>query len=158
MMGIKTVFYFVVLSVLDYNAICQDSLHHLNITTALKIAEQNYPLLKAKKYEFEAASRNVDLSKNTILPSLDISYQANLATANNITGQFYPSEMIPMTGPVFTGNNYNPAFGSAASLLLNWEPFTFGSRTAKINSSKSAIKSSKSRSILFPCSELILCL
>jgi outer membrane protein TolC len=145
-MGPKTIFYFVVLSILNYDAICQDSLHNLSIVTALKIAEQNYPLLKAKKYEFEAANKNVDLNKNTIVPSLDISYQANLATANNITGQFYPADMIPMTGPVFSGNNYSPAFGSATSLLLNWEPFTFGYRSAKINSSKSeaAIKSADS--------------
>jgi outer membrane protein TolC len=103
---------------------------------AIKLAETNYPLLKSKHYESEAAKRNIDLSKNTLTPSLDISYQANLATANNITGMFYPGEIIPMTGPVFSSNNYNPAVGSAAGLLLNWQPFTFGWRSAQINTSK----------------------
>ncbi|HEX4851786.1 MAG TPA: TolC family protein, partial [Puia sp.] len=118
---------------------------------ALKIAEVNYPLLKVKKYEIEAAQKNIELSKNTFVPSFDISYQANLATANNITGMFYPTDMIPMTGPVFSSNNYSPAFGTAASLLFNWEPFTFGQRSAKINSSKSevATKTAESENEIF---------
>ncbi|PWT74961.1 MAG: hypothetical protein C5B59_10035 [Bacteroidetes bacterium] len=126
-----------VLFLLPFSVAAQDSSRKLDIGLALRIAEANYPILKAKKYEYEAAKRNIDLSKNTFVPSFDISYQANLATANNITGMFYPTDMIPMTGPVFTSNNYSPAIGSAASLLLNWEPLTFGQRNAKINSSKS---------------------
>ncbi|PWT95683.1 MAG: hypothetical protein C5B52_17355 [Bacteroidetes bacterium] len=117
-------------------AFSQDSLHHLTLDLALRIAEENYPLLKAKEYKKEAANTQIGLGKNTLVPSLDISYQANLATANNITGMFYPSGMIPMSGPVFSSNNYSSAFGSAASLLLNWQPLTFGWRNANINTAK----------------------
>jgi len=122
---------------------CQDSLHNLNLRTALKIAEENYPLLKSKRYDADAARKNINLSKNTLVPSLDIAYQANYATANNITGMFYPVDMIPMTGPVFSSSNYRPAFGSAASLLLNWQPLTFGQRNAEVGTSKAeaAVKS-----------------
>jgi outer membrane protein len=102
----------------------------LSLLQALQVAEKNYPLLKSKSFEIDAARKGIQLSKNSLVPSLDISYQANLATANNITGMFYPVGVIPMTGPVFSENNYSPAFGSAASLLLNWQPFTFGRRAA----------------------------
>jgi len=122
----------------------QDTLKNgreLTLSAAIQQAIANYPLLKSKGYEVEAARKNIDLDKNTLVPSLDVAYQANLATANNITGQFYPTDMIPMTGPVFSSNNYTPAFGTAASLLLNWQPWTFGWRTAKINTSKAEVTS-----------------
>lgn len=118
-----------------FSACSQDSLHNLTLPIALRLAEENYPLLKAKHYEVEALRKNIDISKNTLVPSLDISYQANLATANNITGMFYPTDLIPMTGPVFSSNNYSPAFGTAASLLLSWQPLTFGWRNAQVSAS-----------------------
>jgi len=139
---IKTIIPFVFLllsrSGWGQSSITSDS--SLSLTNALSLAEKNYHLLKSKLYEVEAAQKNIELSKNTFVPSLDISYQANIATANNITGMFYPSGMIPMTGPVFNSNNYNPGFGTAASLLLNWQPFTFGQRNAQINVSKAEVK------------------
>ncbi|HEY8735046.1 MAG TPA: TolC family protein [Puia sp.] len=115
----------------------------LSLIKALSLAEKNYPFLKSKLYEAEAAGKNIALSKNTLVPSLDISYQANLATGNNITGMFYPGEIIPMTGPVFASNNYNPGFGTATSLLLDWQPYTFGKRQAEINRSKAELATRK---------------
>ena len=38
-----------------------------------------------------------------------------------------------MTGPPSFSNNYNPATGSAASILLNWQAVTFGERNAQID-------------------------
>jgi outer membrane protein TolC len=129
-------FFIIAFLIVQFPARSQDSLHHLSIVMAIKLAETNYPLLKSKLYEAEAAKKNIDLNKNSLTPSLDVSYQANLATANNITGMFYPGQIIPMTGPVLSGNNYNPAVGSAAALLFEWQPFTFGQRTSQVNTSK----------------------
>src|SRR5258708_39105375 len=67
------------------------------------------------------------------MPTIDASYQANLSTANNLTGQFYPYGILSMTGPPSTSNNYSPATGSAASILLNWQAVTFGERNARID-------------------------
>jgi outer membrane protein len=147
----KSLFLLIVFITIQLSSHEQDSLGHLSIKMALRIAQANYPLLNSKRYESEAAKKNIDLSKNTLTPSLDISYQANLATANNITGMFYPGEIIPMTGPVFSGNNYNPAVGSAAALLFNWQPFTFGQRTSLVNTSKaeSALKSADLENEIF---------
>jgi len=121
-----------IICLIRWKSSAQNTPQPLSLARALSIAETNYPLLKSKHYEAEAAQKGISLSKHSLVPSLDIAYQANLATANNITGMFYPADMIPMTGPVFLNNNYNPAFGSAASLLLNWQPLTFGSRNAEI--------------------------
>jgi len=52
----------------------------------LQMAETNYPLLKSKVLDIQAAQKGIDISKGTIIPSLDASYQMNYATYNNITG------------------------------------------------------------------------
>lgn len=100
---------------------------------AIQLAQQRYHLLKAGKYEVEAATRNIGVAKYSKLPSVDASYQAGFATANNLIGAFYPTGVLPITGPPSLKNDYSPATGSAASVLLNWQAVTFGQRNALIN-------------------------
>jgi len=102
----------------------------------LKQAESNYPLLKAKTFEVLAGQRTVSAAKNTALPALDAAYQIDYATYNNITGMASTQFMVPMTGPPSPGNVYNGVFGSVAGVLLNWEPYTFGQRSARIDIAK----------------------
>jgi outer membrane protein len=102
----------------------------------LKLAEANYPLLKAKGYEVQARKDQVSFVRSSILPSIDAAYQVNYATYNNITGMAVGQSFVPISGPPSSGNTYDPVFGSAAGLLLNWEPFTFGQRQSKIESAK----------------------
>ena len=105
----------------------------------LQLAEKNYPLLKSKMLDIQAAKKGIDVSKSTLVPSLDASYQMNFATYNNITGMSYPQFLIPISGPPSTGNNYNGVFGSATSLLLNWQPITFGQRKSQVDYSKAGL-------------------
>ena len=105
----------------------------VDLKSAVQLAEQRYHLLKAGKFEADAASKHIDVVKYSRLPTIDATYQAGFGTANNLTGIFYPSGILPMTGPPSSSNNYNPATGSAASILLNWQAVTFGERTAQID-------------------------
>ena len=102
----------------------------------LKQAEAHYPLLKAKGYEVQARKDQVSYAQSSALPSLDAAYQLNYATYNNITGMAVGQAFVPISGPPSVDNTYNPVFGSAAGLLLNWEPITFGQRKSKIESAK----------------------
>ncbi|MBI3481564.1 MAG: TolC family protein, partial [Bacteroidetes bacterium] len=102
----------------------------------LKRAETNYPLLKAKKFDVQARKDMVSYTKSSALPSLDAAYQLNYATYNNITGMATGQNFVAISGPPSATNNYNGVFGSVGGLLLNWEPFTFGQRKAKIESAK----------------------
>lgn len=102
----------------------------------LKQAESDYPLLKAKRYEVQARTHQVSYTKSTAMPSLDVAYQANNATYNNITGMAYGQVFVPISGPPSTGNTYSGVYGSAAGLLINWDFFTFGQRTSKIESAR----------------------
>ncbi len=105
----------------------------IQLKDALQLGEQRYHLLQAHKYEAEAAAKNVDVIKYSRLPAIDATYQAGFGTSNNLTGIFYPNGVLPITGPPSLSNNYNPATGSAASILLNWQAITFGQRNAQIN-------------------------
>jgi outer membrane protein len=110
--------------------------HSQSLRELLKLAEANYPLLKAKAYQVQARKEQVSFARSTALPSLDAAYQVNYATYNNITGMAVGESFVPISGPPSTENSYSPVFGSAAGLLLNWEPFTFGQRRSKIESAR----------------------
>jgi outer membrane protein len=103
-----------------------------DLKSLLALAETNYPVIAAKQAEADAALTSVSLEKNRLLPSLDAAYQANYSTYNNITGMSFPGQLLPISGPPTT-ENYNTAVpGSAISLLLKWEPVTFGQRNATV--------------------------
>ena len=116
----------------------------IQLKGAITLAEQRYYLLKSKKYQADAATKYIDVVKYSRLPTIDASYQAGLGTANNVTGIFYPIGILPISGPPSSGNNYSPAMGSAASVLLNWQAETFGQRNALINVSITEANSKKS--------------
>lgn len=96
----------------------------------MKQATENYPSISLQKANAEQAASDLALEKNTLMPSLDAAYQANLATYNNITGMNYPGQLIPISGPPSTENFNEMVAGTAVSLLFKWTPITFGQRSA----------------------------
>ncbi|BDD03560.1 TolC family protein [Aureibacter tunicatorum] len=121
----------VLAGIMPYNALSQESLSDL-----LKIAEKNYPAIAAKQAEAEAQKANISLEKKSLLPTLDIGYDANFATYNNITGMNYPGNNIPISGPP-SDDNYGPTIGSGVGLTMRWNPITFGQRKNAIEYEKS---------------------
>jgi outer membrane protein len=113
----------------------------IQLKDAIRLSEERYHLLKSKKFEADAAKKYINVIKYSKLPTIDASYQANIATANNLTGMFYPNGILPISGPPSSANNYSPATGSAAGILLNWQAITFGERNAKIDVSIAEAKS-----------------
>src|ERR1700712_3525240 len=103
----------------------------IGLKDAINLAVERYHALQATRYEVDAAEKNKSIVRYARRPTLDASYQANLATANNLIGIFYPTGMLPMSGPPSDGNDYHPATGSAAGLLMNWQMLTFGQEKAK---------------------------
>jgi len=98
----------------------------------MQLAAENYPAVNFQKAKSEAAAAAVSLEKNSLMPSLDAAYQANIATYNNITGMNYPGQLIPISGPPSTDNFNEVVPGSAISLLMKWAPIKFGERSAAI--------------------------
>ncbi|HLF35318.1 MAG TPA: TolC family protein [Cyclobacteriaceae bacterium] len=102
----------------------------------LEKAKKNYPLLVAKQHEISARQEQLSYIRSTALPSMDMLYQVNYATYNNITG-LAVSTFVPISGPPVPVNVFPGVFGSAGSIMLNWEPFTFGQRKAAVHTAES---------------------
>ena len=114
--------------------------HGQTLTDLLQKAERSYPFLKSKTFERLAAQDQVASAKNSVIPNLDAAYQLNYATYNNITGMASPQYFVPISGPPSSGNTYDPMFGSVASLLMSWDVFTFGQRSARTGIAKANLE------------------
>ena len=119
-----------------YHLRAQSEYSSLPLKELLKQAVANYPILRSKVLEADAAGKGVIASQRMLVPTLDASYQANYATYNNIIGMASPTFLIPISGPPSSSNNYSGVFGSGASMVLNWQPVTFGQRSAQVEYSK----------------------
>ena len=104
----------------------------VSLKQAVLLVQQNQYRLQAFKEQATAASQNIALSKNTLLPELTAGYQAGYATYNNITGMSYPGLMMPITGPPSANNTIDFVPGTALAALVKWNPLSFGQRSAAI--------------------------
>lgn len=111
-----------------------------SLSDLMQQAEVNYPAILFQKAKVSQAEAQLALEKNTLMPSLDAAYQANLATYNNITGMNLPGQLIPISGPPSTENFNEMVPGSAASLLMRWNPITFGQRSASTEASNALLE------------------
>jgi outer membrane protein len=106
----------------------------LTLGAAVDAALSNYPALRAAQAQVAAASAGVDLARTAYLPRADLLWQQNLATRNNVFGLLFPQTVIPpISGPQLDTTSARGAAGSAAGLLLSWEPFDFGWREAGVD-------------------------
>ncbi|MHB1922151.1 MAG: TolC family protein [Chitinophagaceae bacterium] len=113
----------------------------MTLQQAITLAEKHYPSIQSKESMVGAAQANLELQHQDLIPRLDAGLQVNKATLNNIDGLYFPQNIIPpISGPVHSGNNYRPTWGSTGGLLLSWQPFTFGQRKAKINLGKATLE------------------
>lgn len=111
----------------------------LSIAQVIQDAQQNYPSIHISEQELNAAVANIDLVRTSYLPRLDGLVEANRATRNNVFGALLPQSVLPsMSGPVIGTNNGGSVWGSAAGLLVQWQPFDFGLRHAKVESATAA--------------------
>lgn len=86
-----------------------------------------------------ASKEGVSLSRTSYLPRTDLLWQSDRATRNNIFGLLLPQSVVPsISGPVLSSTSDRTVWGSAAGILVSWEPFDFGYRAANIEVAKAA--------------------
>jgi outer membrane protein len=114
--------------------LCSYNLCHAQteLKNLLQHSEKMHPIWMARQHEVDARQAQLGVIKNTRLPHIEASYQANVATFNNLTGMFYGSGLLPISGPPSEENIFTPTTGSAVGLLATWSPFTFGQLDAKL--------------------------
>ncbi len=104
-----------------------------DIQRLMTVAERNYPLLRSKSFDVLSAEKQVDIMKSSVIPSLDAAYQVGYGTHNGIAGLYNPQYLMALSAPPSAENSASGVFGSAASLLLNWQPVTFGQRKSQVD-------------------------
>ena len=105
----------------------------LTLPQVVERALERYPALRAAEERASAARAGVDLARTSYLPRADLLGQVNRATRNNVFGMLLPQSVVsPISGPVLGTNGLTSVWGSAAGLLMRWEPFDFGLRQADV--------------------------
>ena len=109
----------------------------LSLEDAINYALQNYPRVRVALEQASAARAGVGLARTSYLPRADMLWQGNRATRNNMFGLMLPQSVIsPISGPVLPFASNDSVWGSAAGLLVSWEPFDFGRRGAAVDATR----------------------
>ena len=105
----------------------------LRLEKAVELAESNYPAILVAQAQAETANESIPLARTTYLPRLDLLWQENRASTNNIFGALLPQGIVPsISGPVLGTKSLASTFGSVGGALFSWEPFDFGWRKANV--------------------------
>jgi outer membrane protein TolC len=109
------------------------------MSEVVQSALRDYPLIHVTQEELNASAANIRLARTAYLPRVDGLVQFNRATRNNVFGTLLPQSTLPsMSGPVVGSNNGGSVWGSAAGLLVSWQPFDFGLRHANVDAARAA--------------------
>lgn len=119
------------------------------LAQAITYSLQNYPAVRAALERVQAAQGQTDLARTLYLPSSNLLWQSNRATANNIFGLLLPQGVVPsISGPVLPVTSNRSVWGSATGILASWEPFDFGYRRATVDAAHRGEDIARSRADL----------
>ena len=102
-------------------AVAQEATAPLRIESAIELAAQNYPAIRAAKAQASAAGANIELAQNAYLPRVELNWQQTRGTRNNVLGTYFPQPGIPpITGTVLPNSSFTEsAWGSGGGLLVS---------------------------------------
>src|SRR5215471_7403305 len=110
----------------------------MTLNDAVQAALRNYPAIKERRARAAAADEGIGVAKTAYLPRVDVLFQENRATTNNVFGLLLPQSVLPpISGPVLGTTSYDSVWGSAAGVLLSWEAVDFGQRRAAVGVARS---------------------
>lgn len=111
----------------------------ISLNDVVQTALRDYPQIHVSQEELNASIADIQQARTAYLPRADALLQANRATRNNIFGTLLPQSTIPsISGPVIGSNNGGSVWGSAAGVLVSWQPFDFGLRHANVLAARAA--------------------
>jgi outer membrane protein len=122
----------------------------LSLNDAIERALKNYPSIKESRARAQAAEEDVGVARTAYLPRLDMLWQENRATTNNVFGLLFPQATIySMSGPVLgTRSLGDSVWGSAAGVLLSWDAVDFGQRKANVDIARAQTSYAKNQAAL----------
>jgi len=122
----------------------------LSLNDAVQLALKNYPAIKESRARAQAAEEGIGVARTAYLPRLDMVWQENRATTNNVFGLMLPQSVVPsISGPVLgTRSLGDSVWGSAAGVLLSWDAVDFGQRKASVDVARAQTSLAKSQTAL----------
>jgi outer membrane protein len=107
---------------------------------AVQYAVENYPAMQASMARLSAQEAGVDLARTAYLPRIETTFQLNRATRNNVAGLLLPAAPVPpISGPVSDATSFSGIWGSAGALVMTWEAFDFGLRSATVDVARAQV-------------------
>jgi outer membrane protein len=122
----------------------------LTLNDAIQLALKNYPAIRESRARAQAAEEGIAVARTTYLPRLDMIWQENRATTNNVFGLLLPQSVVPsISGPVLgTQSLGDSVWGSAGGVLLSWEAVDFGQRKAGVDVARAQTSLAKNQAAL----------
>lgn len=118
----------------------------LTLHKALQLGVANYETIQAKALHVAAAQAEYKSSRTLYLPEVALSAQQFYGTANALHGPQYGfgEGNISMGAPQ-AAQNWEAAFSSLYTANLNWNIYSFGARSSKVNVAKNRIEHSQAQ-------------
>lgn len=106
----------------------------VTLAAAVDLALATHPALDEARAGATAASAEIGVARSGYLPRLDLLWQTNRATRNNVFGLLLPQFVVPpVSGPVLADEARSSVWSSAGGVLLSWEAVDFGRRGATVD-------------------------
>lgn len=121
----------------------------LTLPDAVQLAMKNYPAIRESRARAQAAEQEIEVARTAYLPRLDMVWQVNRGTHNNVFGLLLPQAVVPsISGPVLGTRSSESVWGSAAGVLLSWEAVDFGQRKASVDAARAQSAQARARTDL----------
>jgi outer membrane protein len=118
----------------------------LTLSEAVQLALKNYPAIRESRARAQAAEQGIGVARTAYLPRLDMVWQVNRGTHNNVFGVLLPQSVVPpISGPVLGTRSSQGVWGSAAGVLLSWDAVDFGQRKASVDAARAQSAEAKAR-------------
>jgi outer membrane protein TolC len=117
----------------------------IKLSGLLKKVAVNYPTIKAKEAQINAAKYSIDAVRKDYLPDLIVADQYQYSTNNGLEGSYYSNEgtSISTSGGIRSQDIYQPVFGSFTTIMINWHAFDFGKVKQSIRVAQSKLQLAK---------------
>jgi len=120
-----------------------DSSAPLTLANAVDIASTDYPQVKVALAEEVVADRNVDVARAESWPQVNLLWQINRATVNNITGYFFPQAVLPTITGAVAPSTGRTIWDDGVGVLADWNVIDGGVRAARVEAARHASEAAR---------------
>lgn len=117
----------------------------VTLADAVSGAASQYPGTAEAAAQAAAAAEGVNVARAAYLPRLDAMWQVTRASRNNVFGAFFPTMVVPISGPVLGTDSFESAWGTATGLLFAAEVFDFGRRASLVTEARAGQSAAEAR-------------